>query len=152
MRMADIVDVTHRPEVRSTPGGCRTFLGAPGALIPLQIDGEAHRNYRRLLDPLFARERSRVLEGPRSADRRRSPRQFAERGAVEFYEEFCVPLPCTIFLELLGLPLQDLEFLLWFKNGVIRPDDDDHRAQASGRMVEYLFQVLRRARGGDDAA
>ena len=38
MRMADIVDVTHRPEVRSTPAGSESFLGAPEALIPLQID------------------------------------------------------------------------------------------------------------------
>ena len=142
MRMADIVDVTHRPEVRSTPAGPDAFLGAPDALIPLQIDGEAHRNYRRLLDPLFApRAVARLEEHVRRlADGLIDA--FADRGTVEFYEEFCVPLPCTIFLELLGLPLQDLEFLLWFKNGVIRPDDDDHRAQASGRMVEYLFQVL----------
>ena len=152
MRMADIVDVTHRPEVRSTPAGPDAFLGAPDALIPLQIDGEAHRNYRRLLDPLFAPPPSRASRGARAATRRRSANRLADRGTVEFYEEFCVPLPCTIFLELLGLPLQDLEFLLWFKNGVIRPDDDDHRAQASGRMVEYLFQVLNEPRGGDDAA
>lgn len=142
MRMADIADVTHRPEVRSTPGGADPFLGAPEALIPLQIDGEAHRNYRRLLDPLFApRAVARLEEHVRRlADGLID--SFVEAGAVEFYEEFCVPLPCTIFLELLGLPFDDLEFLLWFKDGVIRPDDEQHRADASGRMVEYLFRVL----------
>jgi cytochrome P450 len=142
MRMADIVDVTHRPEVRSTPAGPDAFMGAPEALIPLQIDGDAHRNYRRLLDPLFAPRAIARLEGHvrRLADGLID--NFADKGEVEFYEEFCVPLPCTIFLELLGLPLSDLEFLLWFKDGVIRPDDDDHRAEASSRMVEYLFRVL----------
>jgi cytochrome P450 len=142
LRMADIVDVTHRPEVRSTPAGPDAFLGAPDALIPLQIDGDAHRNYRRLLDPLFAPRAVARLEEQvrRLADGLIDG--FSETGRVEFYEEFCVPLPCTIFLELLGLPLSDLEFLLWFKDGVIRPDDDDHRAQASSRMVEYLFTVI----------
>ena len=142
MRMADIADVTHRPEVRSTPGGADPFLGAPAALIPLQIDGEAHRNYRRLLDPLFApRAVARIEQHVRRlADGLID--NFAEKGSVEFYEEFCVPLPCTIFLELLGLPFDDLEFLLWFKDGVIRPNDEQHRADASGRMVEYLFRVL----------
>jgi cytochrome P450 len=142
MRMADIADVTHRPEVRSMPGGPDAHLGAPDALIPLQIDGDAHRNYRRLLDPLFApRAVARLEEHVRRlADGLIDG--FADRGSVEFYEEFCVPLPCTIFLELLGLPLSDLEFLLWFKDGVIRPRDEQHRAEASGRMVEYLFRVL----------
>lgn len=142
LRMADIVDVTHRPEVRSTPAGPDAFLGAPDALIPLQIDGDAHRNYRRLLDPLFApRAVARLEEHVRRLANGLID-TFADRGDVEFYEEFCVPLPCTIFLELLGLPLGDLEFLLWFKDGVIRPDDDAHRAEASSRMVEYLFGVL----------
>jgi cytochrome P450 len=142
MRMADIADVTHRPEVRSTPGAADAYLGAPEALIPLQIDGEAHRNYRRLLDPLFApRAVARLEEHVRRlADGLIDG--FVEKGSVEFYEEFCVPLPCTIFLELLGLPFDDLEFLLWFKDGVIRPTDDQHRADASARMVEYLFRVL----------
>jgi cytochrome P450 len=142
MRMADVVDITHRPEVRSTPVGPDAFLGAPEALIPLQIDGEAHRNYRRLLDPLFApRAVARLEEQVRRLADGLIDR-FAYRGTVEFYEEFCVPLPCTIFLELLGLPLSDLEFLLWFKDGVIRPRDDAHRAEASSRMVEYLYRVL----------
>jgi cytochrome P450 len=142
MRMADIADVTHRAEVRSMPGGPDAHLGAPDALIPLQIDGDAHRNYRRLLDPLFApRAVARLEEHVRRlADGLIDG--FADRGSVEFYEAFCVPLPCTIFLELLGLPLSDLEFLLWFKDGVIRPRDEQHRAEASGRMVEYLFRVL----------
>ena len=142
MRMADIVEATHRPDVRSTPLGPDAFLGAPEALIPLQIDGAAHRQYRRLLDPLFAPRAVARLEQHvrRLADELIDT--FAEKGEVEFYEEFCVPLPCTIFLELLGLPLDDLDFLLWFKNGVIRPDDDDHRSEASARMVEYLYQVL----------
>ena len=108
----------------------------------MQIDGAAHRQYRRLLDPLFAPRAVARLEQHvrRLADELIDT--FAEKGEVEFYEEFCVPLPCTIFLELLGLPLDDLDFLLWFKNGVIRPDDDDHRSEASARMVEYLYQVL----------
>jgi cytochrome P450 len=151
MRMADIVDLTHRPEVRSTPAGPDAFLGAPDALIPLQIDGEAHRNYRRLLDPLFAPRAVAKLEERvrRLADGLID--RFAHRGSVEFYDEFCVPLPCTIFLELLGLPLSDLEFLLWFKDGVIRPRDEAHRAEASSRMVEYLFRVLDEREAEDTA-
>jgi cytochrome P450 len=59
-----------------------------------------------------------------------------------------------VFLTLLGLPLDDLDFLIWFKNGIIRPDDDDHRVTANTKMIEYLYAELdrREARGepGDD--
>ena len=57
-------------------------------------------------------------------------------------------------MSLLGLPLDDIEFLLWFKDGVIRPTDEEHRAAASPKMIEYLYAELdrREAAGepGDD--
>jgi cytochrome P450 len=142
MRMADIVELTHRLDVRSTPVGSDGYLGAPEALIPLQLDGDAHRKYRRLLDPLFAPRAVAKLEERvrRLADELIDT--FAGEGEVEFYEQFCVPLPCTIFLELLGLPLTDLEFLLEFRDAVIRPRDEHHRSEVSGRMLEYLGRVL----------
>jgi cytochrome P450 len=47
--------------------------------------------------------------------------QFASRGSCEFDEEFAIPLPCSAFLSLLGLPLSDLEFFRRVKDGIIRP-------------------------------
>ena len=79
---------------------------------------------------------------------------FAGDGRVELYNTFCEPLPSMVFLTLLGLPLDDLDFLIWFKNGIIRPTDDDHRVTANTKMIEYLYAELdrREARGepGDD--
>ena len=79
---------------------------------------------------------------------------FVADGKVELYNTFCEPLPSMVFLTLLGLPLDDLDFLIWFKNGIIRPDDDDHRVTANTKMIEYLYAELdrREARGepGDD--
>ena len=59
-----------------------------------------------------------------------------------------------VFLTLLGLPLDDLDFLIWFKNGIIRATDDEHRSSANTKMIEYLYAELdrREASGepGDD--
>jgi cytochrome P450 len=142
MRMADIVEVTHHRDVRSTSVEAGGFMGAADPLIPLQIDGDAHRKYRRLLDPLFAPRAMARLEPHVRRLANELIDTFADTGTVEFYEDFCVPLPCTIFLELLGLPVTDLEFLLWFKDGVIRPQDDKHREEGGARMTEYLDRVL----------
>ena len=34
--------------------------------------------------------------------------EFIDRGEVELYQAFCVPLPSTIFLTMFGMPLEDL--------------------------------------------
>jgi cytochrome P450 len=148
MRMADIVEVTHRREVRSTNPDAGASMGSTEPLIPLQIDGDAHRKYRRLLDPLFAPRAVARLEPYVRRLANELIDTFADKGSVEFYNEFCVPLPCTIFLELLGLPVSDLEFLLWFKDGVIRPKDENHQVEAGARMIAYLAEVLE-ARAGE---
>ena len=42
-----------------------------------------------------------------------------------------MPLPCTVFLRLMGLPLEDLDLFLRFKDGIIRPEAR-RRAAARG--------------------
>ena len=45
--------------------------------------------------------------------------KFADRGECEFDAEFAVPLPCTAFLSLLGLPHSDLDLFLSLKDGSV---------------------------------
>jgi cytochrome P450 len=54
MRMADIAEATQRNDIKSSPPSAGNNLGAHLRLSPLLLDGEDHRSYRRLLDPLFA--------------------------------------------------------------------------------------------------
>lgn len=150
MRMADVAEATHRKDVQSTPPSGDTKLGSALQLIPLLLDGQEHRKYRRLLDPLFAPQAISRLEAPVRRLCHQLIDSFADRGVVEFYQAFCVPMPCTIFLELLGLPQSDLEFLLWFKDGMIRPETENHRTEAVGRMIDYLGRILDERSGSDD--
>ena len=69
---------------------------------------------------------------------------FAADGEVDFFAAFCEPLPSQIFLSQLGLPLDDVPFLLWVKNGVIRPVNEEHRASAGPKLIEYLDAELDR--------
>jgi cytochrome P450 len=140
--MEDILHVTKRrdvhsmePEMMALAAG---FMGAGRPLIPLMLDGEEHTKYRKLLDPLFApKEVAKIEPQVRNLCNELIDR-FAGEGQVDFFTAFCEPLPSQIFLTLLGLPLEDLDFLQWFKDGIIRPKDDEHRSTASPRMVEYI--------------
>lgn len=123
-------------------------LGNLRPLIPLQIDPPEHAKYRRILDPLFtpremARREPYVTELVNEMIDR-----FAARGECDFHAEFAVPLPCTVFLQLLGLPLEDLDKFLEWKDGVIRPAGStgyDDRHDASAGVAQQIYEYFDRA-------
>ena len=147
-RYADVVAVTKRRDVHSidpdTAAIVAIALGAGRPLIPLMLDGEQHTRYRKLLDPLFAPRQVARLE-PVIRDLSESLIDaFAADGQVDFFAAFCEQLPTQIFLSQLGLPLADVPFLLWVKDGVIRPTDAEHQANACPKLIEYLDAELHR--------
>ena len=101
-------------------------------MIPLDLDGEEHARFRRLLDPLFSpKSVARLTDQVRDMTNGLID-GFAGKGEVELFEVFCVPLPSRIFIGLLGLPMSDIPRFVAFKdatvtvigpfiNGVLRP-------------------------------
>ena len=108
------------------------------------LDGEQHTKYRKLLDPLFAPRQVARLEPVIRNLSETLIDAFAADGSVDFFEAFCEPLPSQIFLSQLGLPLDDVPFLLWVKNGIIRPTDVEHQQAAGPKLIEYLYAELDR--------
>jgi cytochrome P450 len=147
-RYDDIATVTKRRDVHSMDpdaiGAIANALGAGRPLIPLMLDGDDHTKYRKLLDPLFAPKHIARLEPIVRELAESLIDAFAGDGQVDFYEAFCEPLPSQIFLRQLGLPLEDAPFLMWVKDGPIRPTDDEHRTTAGPKLLEYLYAELER--------
>lgn len=136
-------------------------IGQDRPLIPLQIDPPEHSHYRRVIDPtLSAREIAELEPEVRRVVGEVMDR-FVERGTVDAHGEFTVPLPCTVFLAITGLPLSDLDRFLEWKDEIIRPgggaplepEESAARRHAAGRAIyDYFEQVLadRAASPGDD--
>ena len=147
-RFEDIVAVTKRRDVHSmdpdTAVVVALTLGAGRPLIPLMLDGEKHTKYRKLLDPLFAPKQIGRLEPVIRNLAETLIDAFAADGQVDLFAAFCEPLPSQIFLSQLGLPLDDVTFLMWVKDGVIRPTDEEHRASAGPKLIDYLDAELDR--------
>ncbi|MFI7530264.1 cytochrome P450 [Nocardia salmonicida] len=146
-RYQDILAVNKHQAVLGNGGRGGSF-GHDGRLIPLEIDGADHKQWRRLLDPLFSPQRIQHLE---DSVRRLSVELIEtarEAGGAELYQQFCVPLPCQTFLSLVGAPLSDLEFFLEFKEGVIHPrgetteEIDANMAVAGAKLLEYFNGFL----------
>ena len=126
-RLGDIVEVNRRRDVLG-PGGSGSLMGGQRPLIPLDLDGEEHARYRRLLEPLFSARRVTALEPQvramadalidafidlprRDSDGRHVP--------VDVHRAFCQPLPSLFFLGLMGIPASDLDALCAFKDTLL---------------------------------
>jgi cytochrome P450 len=147
----DIVFLNQHPAVLGN-GDAGPAMAEGQRLIPLDIDGEEHTRFRRIMDPLFApKSKTSQIANIEPVVRRLANSlidEFIDRGEVELYRAFCVPLPTIIFVDLLGLPQEDRAFFLKFKDDVIHPDGDtpeantELRTNAAVRMVVYLSEQL----------
>ncbi len=133
--------LTHREDVEAALRKPAVYTSAPEAvqlgnirpLIPLSVDPPKHVKYRRILDPLFAPKHMAALDGEVAELVNQTMDNFAGKGTCDFHEEFAVPLPCTVFLRLMGLPLEDLDMFLEMKDGIIRPSGDTMESQSPTR-------------------
>ena len=126
-------------------------LGNDRPMIPLQIDPPEHKKYRKLLDPYLEPRRVARLEDDVVKLVNELIDRFEDRGRCELLQDFAVPLPCTVFLRLLGLPLEDLDLFLRIKEGIVRGNNERTLAaqfearSAAGRLCyEYFGQALDR--------
>jgi cytochrome P450 len=154
------LEVNRRHDVLGNGGSPNPSNGQQRPLLPLDLDGTEHTKWRRLLDPMLAPKAIAFLD---PEIRRRANElidSFAGRGRAELTREFCEPLPCRVFLDLIGMPQDRLDEFLQFKNDVIRPgaEDPEERLQISraagermyGFLGEELDRRLRNAERKDD--
>src|ERR1700722_18392534 len=127
-RREHIESALRAPAVFSS-GAEAVQLGNIRPLIPLQVDPPKHVKYRRVLDPLFAPRAMAALEDEVAEMFNQIVDKFAENGSCDLHEELAVPMPCTVFLQLMGLPLEDLDQFLAMKDGIIRPPGDTFEEQ-----------------------
>jgi cytochrome P450 len=158
--------LTRHDEVMQALRGAEAFssdmdaiaLGNVRPLIPLQIDPPDHLKYRKLLDPLFAPREVAALETEVRRLTNELVDAFVADGEVEFNTAFAVPLPCTVFLALLGLPQDDLPLFLRIKDDIIRPpglagpEADVVRNRTAQEIYAYFEPVIeaRRKEPRDD--
>jgi cytochrome P450 len=146
----DVVEARRNPVITRAPMPGGPGMGMRGLLIPFDLEGDEHRKFRRLLDPLLAPRAIAYLEPEVRALADELIDGFAEAGEVDFYEAFALPMPCVIFLRLLGLPRADFPFLRRVEedilhNGATTAEEHNEIAIAAGdRLRAYLIDELDR--------
>jgi cytochrome P450 len=138
----DVREVLHNTAIYSSVDA--VDIGQIRPLIPLMVDPPEHRNYRKLLDPLFAPKRIALLEDRTREIVKGLVSEVADAGHCNFHQAIAEPLPSTVFLQLLGLPVSRAPEFIKLKDGIIRPpakDDAERRAMTHDTGTQ-IYAVL----------
>ena len=117
---AEVREVLKHPEIYSS-GIDAVHIGQIRPLIPLQIDPPEQKKFRKILDPLFAPKQAAAIEDRTRALVREMIAEVVDDGHANFHTAIAEPLPTTVFLELLGLPVSRRKEFIELKDGIIRP-------------------------------
>ena len=139
LQMEDILTVNRSHDVEPAS----KYLGSNRKAIPLGLDGPEHTKYRRLLDPVFTARRIAPLEQNIRKLANELIDAFVDDGEVDVNVPWCQPLPSTIFISILGLPVDELDSFMRFKNmtlgiGVPKDATPEHRMHFRNEAVEWL--------------
>jgi len=143
---ADVRHVLQHPEVFSS-GIDAVAIGQVRPLIPLQIDPPRHRDYRKLLDPIFAPKQVARLEDQTRALVRDLIAPLVPQGRCNFHQAVAEPLPATVFLQILGLPVSRTREFVELKDGIIRPpvSTSEERVAYTAEVGQKIYAVLQEA-------
>jgi cytochrome P450 len=76
-------------------------------LIPIDFDGPIHRQYRKLLEPVFSPQEMQALEPQIRKLANDLIDDWIEAGTVDFVPGFAFPFSATTVIVLMGWPLED---------------------------------------------
>lgn len=140
--------VALRPELFTAEGVIE--MGNVRPLIPISIDGPEHAFYRRALEPLFAPSRMESYRPMLVARMNELIDEVVDKGECDYVDAVAKPFPSTVFLSLLGMPLDDLGDLLSMKNGIMHPHEHTSdpaeivrvQSSAAQRIYEYYGAAI----------
>jgi cytochrome P450 len=94
-------------------------LISPVPLVPLGFDPPEHTRYRRILHPFFSPQTLGSVLPSLQAQAIDIIERIADRGECEVMADLATPYPSQVFLTLFGLPLEDRERLIAWKDAII---------------------------------
>lgn len=148
-----VMDILRQPEIFSSK-----FLSIPinlnlPKMIPQMIDPPGHRFYQKILRPFFEIRAIDKITSRIQASAEHSIDTVARRGQCEFVGEVSSHFSLTIFMELVGFPLDKFELFRELEvNFFAKATDRAVQAQISTKIVELLTNLIddRRINPKDD--
>jgi cytochrome P450 len=117
-RREDVLAALRNPEVFSST---RAFdqMVSQVPLVPLAFDPPEHTRYRRILHPFFSPQALAAVLPALQSQAAEIITEIAHRDECEVMADLAVPYPSQVFLTLFGLPLEDRDRLIAWKDAII---------------------------------
>lgn len=143
-RAEDIRYVLQKPELFSSKGvsGFSKLLGETWDMIPLELDPPEHTKFRGLLNPLLAPNRIAQMQDGMRESCIELIKQVVDKGGCDFVETFARQFPVRIFMQLMGLPLQDLDRIMKWEDTLLHAQSMPDRIDAAAAIRDYLRELI----------
>ncbi len=146
-RREDVLAALRNPKVFSS----RLALQPPGSplpVVPLAFDPPEHTRYRKILQPYFSPQ---GLSESRPVLQRHATEmiaKFAPRGECEAMADFARIYPFQVFLDLYGLPLEDLDRVIAWKDAIVadKPYMTKEDLDKGHELLAYLSDAIQQRR------
>lgn len=124
-----------------------TTRGGP-PMIPLGLEPPEHAPWRNVLIKYFGPARIKHLEGMVRKRAEELIAAVAQKDRCEFVSEIAEPMPITIFMEVMGLPIERfaefraLALEILEPEGLYDPAEQEKRAGANMQVMQMLSEVV----------
>jgi len=113
-------------------------MGSAMRMLPTEVDPPEHRFYRRILTPYFTPSAISALDDKVRETCDGLIAKFADKGGCEFISDFARIYPNSIFLSLMGMPVEMLPQFLEWEDMIMRGKDQETHLKAVGAIMGYL--------------
>ena len=110
--------------------------------IPIEIDPPEHRKYRNVVEPMFSPQGVLKLEETMRQLANELIDAFIAKGECDFTRAFGRPFPVTIFLRLMGLPLDMTDTFVDWAVALLHSNDRTIMAETLAKIGAYLKQAI----------
>jgi cytochrome P450 len=125
-------------------------LGSPLPLVPIAFDPPEHTRFRKILQPFFSPHTMNQLLPSLQQQAIDIIDAAAAGSECEAMTEIAVPYPSQVFLTIFGLPLEDRDRLIGWKDAVIRlselPTLEGADLGPALELAAYITEAIQRAR------
>jgi cytochrome P450 len=151
----DVLAALRNPELFSSKKAF-DVLGSPIPLVPISFDPPEHTRFRKILQPFFSPHTLKEMLPSLQKQAIDIVDEIAMRGECEVVADIAIPYPSQVFLTLFGLPLEDRDRLIAWKDSVIAlaesPSLEGVDLTPAMELLAYLTEAVseRRANPGPD--
>jgi cytochrome P450 len=151
----DVLAALRNPELFSSKKAF-DVLGSPIPLVPISFDPPEHTRFRKILQPFFSPHTLKEMLPSLQKQALDIVDEIAKKGECEVVADVAIPYPSQVFLTLFGLPLEDRDRLIGWKDSVIAlaesPSLEGVDLTPAMELLAYLTDAVneRRANPGPD--